>query len=217
MNKVLLYVGVNKGYGLATLLSSKQFDVAYGFEPDPELFSMVESMFKPYPFIKLINAACSNDDTVSELFITKNRCSTSLAKPDTKLFDSGCGEGIDILKTIQVKTINLLNFIEENNIQFIDHIVLDTQGNDYNILKTLEPLIKNKKIKTIFTETHKDGCFLYPGMDNQFNRFKELLSENYEISYFSADDKIISKDKNPEEYVTVNEWDTCWELKKEII
>jgi len=217
MSKVLVYVGVNKGFGLSRLLSTETFDIVYGFEPDPELFKIIQTMFAQYPFIKLINAACSVENSISDLFVTENRCSTSLATPNPVFFDKGSVEGISIIKTIRVNTINLLDFIKANNIDRIKYLVLDTQGYDYSILKTIEPLIENKKIDTIFTETHKNNCFLYNGIDNQFKKFKELLDKNYEIDYFSSDDIYISKEKNPEEHTPYNEWDTCWVLKKEWI
>jgi len=212
--KTLVYIGVNKGYGLSRLLQNNQFDIVYAFEPDPELFDMIRPMFSKYPFVELIKMACSTETKLSTLFVTENRCSTSLSTPNVELFDPGCGSGINILKTIEVETVNLFEFLQNKKIEQIDYLVLDTQGNDYNILKTLESMIIEKKITTIFTETHKDNCYLYTGMDNQFCRFKELLTENYEISYFSADDRIISKDKNIEDCITANEWDTCWTLKE---
>ena len=216
MKKILIYVGVNKGYGLYTLLTKNNFDQVYGFEPDPELYENVNKLFSPYSFIKIINSACSTVNGTSKLFITKNRCSTSLAEPNKQEFNPKCGDGIDVLNTIEVNTVNLFDFIKENNIKQIDYLVLDTQGNDFNILKTLETLINDKKIKTIFTETHKNGHFFYSGMDNQYDNFKKLLEKNYEVAYFSADDKIIDKELDPGEVVEANEWDTCWVLKENI-
>jgi len=216
MKKILIYVGVNKGYGLYTLLTKNKYDLVYGFEPDPELYKDITKLFSPYSFIKLINSACSASTGTSKLYITKNRCSTSLAEPNKEAFDPRCGDGIDVIDSIEVNTINLFDFICQNNIQEIEYLVLDTQGNDLNILKTLTPLINKRKIKTIFTETHKNGHFFYSGMDNQYDKFKELLDKNYEVSYFSADDTIISKEKDPNELVQANEWDTCWILKENI-
>ena len=51
--KTLVYIGVNKGYGLSRLLQNNQFDIVYAFEPDPELFDMIRPIFSKYPLERL--------------------------------------------------------------------------------------------------------------------------------------------------------------------
>ncbi|MFN9954811.1 MAG: FkbM family methyltransferase, partial [bacterium] len=108
--------------------------------------------------------------------------------------------------------INLYDFCEQNNIKEIDLLVTDCQGSDYTILKTMEPLLKERKIKNLFCETHRDGFEIYNGLDNSFSKFKELLNENYEIDFFMADINYVDKN-NTEELFKHIEWDTMWKLK----
>jgi len=81
-----------------------------------------------------------------------------------------------------------------------------------SIIKTIKSYIDNKKIGELFCETHGTSVELYTDLNNQFDGFKEVLSENYKVQDFYLDGKIMSKDGEP--FV---EWDTHWVLKDDII
>lgn len=209
--KLLIYIGANKGYGLTDVLWKERFDRVIAFEPDPEMFQLLMENCKTgllsnitYPIqYELINAACTLNDEIKNLYVFKNRVSTSLG-------DVFFEEDRDkIEKVIQVQTLNLKNFLIQKEITYIDYLITDCQGSDFNIIKTIKSFIEEKKIGKLFCETHKNNYTFYEGLHNDIDKFKEILSNNYEISYFSHDGII----KETLETPTETEWDTCWVVK----
>ena len=211
--KILIYVGANRGYGLYRLLQNRPFDIIYAFEPDPEIFEQLRLNYSQIPQVKLINAGCSAKTGTKTLYITENRVSSSLSDVNMENQSElgGHSGGKPAIKKLNVHCVNLKEFCEGNKINHIDLLVTDCQGSDHEILTTMKEFIDNRKIDEIFSETHKDGIEMYVGLNNQFSKFKELLSENYKISYYSADGMHIDSD-NIVELNKHNEWDTCWKL-----
>jgi FkbM family methyltransferase len=202
----LVYVGANAGNSLWGLFNN--FDRVYAFEPDPEIFAQLSRRYKQFEWVTLINAACSFEDGESVLNVHPNRVSSSLSTIDVENYGGDPTEG-----TVKIKTVNLLNFLKKENIDYIDLYYSDCQGSDLNVLTTLKEFVDNKKIAEMFMETHGNGIFLYKGLDNQFSSFKKLLEENYEFGYASLgrlDGKIVSESDIPEgEY----EWDSYWRVR----
>jgi len=95
---------------------------------------------------------------------------------------------------------------------YVDTLITDCQGSDLSILKTISSFIDEKKIGEIFCETHANSIKLYESLYNQYDGFKKLLCNNYEVKDFYLDGKVMSKDSEP--FV---EWDTHWVLKDDIV
>lgn len=207
--KTLIYVGTNVGNSLWGMFD--KYDSVYAFEADPEMFVELTRRFKQFEWVTLINAACSESDGEQDFYITSNRVSSSLSDVSLIEKELGCPP---FLKKIRVKTINLSDYLKSNNINEIEMYISDIQGSDLNVLKTLKKdFIDTKKIEKIFIETHGNGFELYDGLNNQFDGFKEILSENYEFIYASLgrlNGKIVSENEIPE---GEKEWDSYWEVK----
>lgn len=208
MKSVCVYVGANIGNSLFNFANS--FDVVYAFEPDPEIFQILSQRFHSYKNVKLFNVACSDEDKLADLYIMPNRVSTSLSDIDDEHFNL-CK--FKSSKKIKVKCINLYNFLVLHNIDKINYYISDCQGSDYDVLKTLKPMIDNKKIDKLFIETHGDIA-LYSNLNNKFSNFKNLLNQNYNFVYASLgsqNGRIVSEDQIPSGEF---EWDSMWEVKK---
>lgn len=204
----LIYIGANEGYSLWNIFD--KYDQVYAFEPDPEMFEILNKKYKQFEWVTLINAACSTENGEANFYVTINRVSSSLSDVHSKEKSLGIP---DPLKIIKVKTINLIDFLKENNIDYIDFYLSDAQGSDLNILKTVKEYTDNKKIGELFIETHANGIELYDGLDNQFEGFKTLLSKNYNFvhaSLGSQNGKIVEEKDIPE---GEKEWDSYWKLK----
>ena len=206
----LVYIGTNEGDGLEEYIDL--YDKVYAFEPDPEIFKTLTERFKDRTHVVFVNSACSDTAGVKTLYVTENRHSTSLSELSDYSLQYGFSGGKAAFKTFDVNCVNLYDFLLENNVDYIDTLITDCQGSDLSILMTIKSFIDNKQIGELFCETHGTSVQLYSKLNNQFDGFKELLSENYKIKDFYLDGKLMSKDTEP--FV---EWDTHWELKDDIL
>ena len=205
--KTLVYVGANVGLSLQRVVH--EFDKVFAFEPDPEIFESLTRRCQKYPWVQTINAACAEEDGTAKFYVYPNRVSSSLSF----IAEGIPGEDLHPI-TIEVQTVNLLEFLISNQVENIDSYVSDCQGSDLKILNTIKPLIEEKRIREIFVETHNSDIHLYDGLENGFNGFKELLSPNYEfVAAFLGrlDNKQVAEAEIPsDEY----EWDTQWKVKE---
>jgi len=206
--KVLLYVGANNGNSVYDYLNS--FDKIYLFEPLPDAFKILQNRFSNIKNVILVNAACGLEDGIADFYVPEiNVCSGFL-----KLTNEFNKSLRDSSKKITVKTINLRNFLKKENIDYIDHYISDAQGFDFTILTTLSDLIEEKKINSLYIETHSDKAMIYENANNSFSNFKNILEKNYRIKFFSFDGKFVHpNDLSLHDGVSAMEWDSYWELK----
>ena len=204
----LVYVGTNVGSSLWHMI--QDYDKVYAFEADPEMFDELRRRFRQFEWVTLVNAACSEINGEVDLYVTPNRVSTSLSDASKAEKDGGCPP---ILKKIKVQSINLCHYLKYEGVTEIERYQSDIQGSDLTVLKTMKQYIDNKKIESLFIETHGNGIEIYDGLDNQFDGFKEILSENYNFvhaSLGSQNGRIVKEEDIPE---GEKEWDSYWEVK----
>ena len=226
--KTLVYVGANVGVSLWSLFD--KFDKVYVFEPDPEMFSDLKRKYNQFEWVTLVNAACSDKNGQAKFYVTGNRVASGLGE-SSKEFQEVYGENASTLKEITVDTINLGEYLESQEVDFIDLYYSDCQGSDLTVLKTMKKFIDDKKIGETFMETHADGSEIYVGLDNQFSGFKKLLNKNYDFIHaamgtyqaseagparLELNGRYVGKellDDVSDWGVSNPEWDSYWRLK----
>lgn len=208
--KVLIYLGVHTGAGLDELMQSHH--VCYGFEANPSLYESLVKKYRKYKNIHIIHAAVTDyNGTITFNISSNNGASSSVGE-----FKEGWNDTIKMISKIEVPALRLSDFLNERKISFIDTYCSDIQGNDLTVLKTLESLIKRRKIGSISCETSKDiHKNIYELGDNSESGFRELLQENYDLV---AKGWGILTDGDFEE-VDENWWelDCKWKLKENTI
>ena len=154
-----------------------------GIEPNPMEFLNIESKVHNSQWkdrVKLINAAASSDNAIHKFYLTPESVKSSLYK---------CNETVS---EIYVKSINLCNFLQDNDwthflgkkdIDYIDLYISDTQGHDLEIIKTMEPFITTKRIGTIQAEAFNKNSEMYEGSKNHMNDWMaySALVDNYKL------------------------------------
>tara|TARA_B100001093_G_C26677055_1_gene948741 strand:+ start:232 stop:1026 length:795 start_codon:yes stop_codon:yes gene_type:complete len=145
-NKFIFDVGANEGFdGLALALKNPNHFV-HAFEPNPKLLhkiSFLKNEIERRIGREIINYkihknALGDKKETSKFYISKNdRVSSLLELSDN--FDlswPGYREShFNVVETIAVDVITLENFMLENNIESIDYLHIDTQGNDLKVLQ----------------------------------------------------------------------------------
>ena len=111
------------------------------FEPNPQQFNVCLDKSKSFSNIRVEQLAVSNVNGDLDFYITHgNIGASSLLEPINIPFAS-----TQEYSKISVKSIKLNEWLDENNIENVDIMWLDTQGIELDALKSMGDKIKNVK------------------------------------------------------------------------
>lgn len=195
-------VGVNKGQSIDFFCSIYKSPKIYGFEPNQGLFEKLKIKY-PHENISLFNLGISdqcgilnlNETITSETstFEKLNYDSNYLA---TKAKVLGVKKEDIILKSYPVPVITLKQFIDENKVNAIDILKIDTEGHE---LKCLLGLFIEKTIPVhyIQVERHNDDMYLHQNNVEIDNLLEGNGFELFEVIKhgFGEIDELIYKNK----------------------
>ena len=134
------------------------------FDPNPKVKIYIASLLKNSN-VKYFDLAFDNSNekkkfTLNQFFEPSGSSLVSAHKED-KLYNFTRKSFMQIVQPfrkvkgyiqIDVQTQTIDNFCLKNNINFIDLLKLDTEGNEFNILKGAAKFLSENKIKIIYTE-----------------------------------------------------------------
>ena len=176
MGKVIVEVGANYGNDTANFLSDENNDV-WAFEPTPELIDHLQNRFKNNKRFHLVGKAVDIDEGKKIFNIAGSGdwgCS-SLYEFTEDIHEKWQGRpDFNITHRVEVETIRLDTFINQNNINKIDYLWIDAQGNDFRVLKSL-----GNKID-IVVEGKCEGAYtvdLYKTTENKVQDIVKWLQE----------------------------------------
>jgi len=181
--EILVMIGLDSNGELCILRPG--YKTCYGFEANPVRYNKLIKKYKKYKNMYFFNVAVSDYDGEINFNISNNNdgASSSIGNFSEDWLKTQESDGIQMTTKIKVPCINLFNFFQRNNINYIDDYISDIQGMDLQVLKTLRPMIDNKQIGTIRCEVTKDKYKnIYHDLpDNSERGFLELLTDNYQL------------------------------------
>jgi FkbM family methyltransferase len=162
--KVVFDVGANVGKWTTEARNLFHEARIYSFEPIPDVFEQLHSNTKNLPLVSINNIALSN--VTGELSFNYY--------PKANLFSSiydhpGGKDGI----SLQVISKCGEKFCNENEIDCIDFLKIDTEGSEPLVLEGFKEMLKNKKIRLVQFEygiTNIDAKFI---LKDFFKLFKD--------------------------------------------
>lgn len=169
---VVLDIGAYRGTFSKEFLRNFQNSKIYAFEPQKVEFEEMKSILSNYQNIVTINAAVYDKPGKQKLFKTKVAHSSSLLLSNEKYYESQKNIGFEL-----VDSIVLDNWLEENNLDDIDFLKLDTQGAELTILKNIRE--KLQRIKSIFIELNFKEQYL--GSTNFTEVYNFLLENDFDL------------------------------------
>lgn len=141
LSLVIIDVGCRGGFAEKFICDDKLFDI-YGFEPDIEESQKLIKQYRQ-DNISIIPIALAETTGKRTLFITQNPACSSLLQPDPYLTNNYpalyCARYVS---SIEVETTTLDKWVEENDINAIDYIKIDTQGTELEILRGGSKILK---------------------------------------------------------------------------
>ncbi len=187
---VLFDIGANEGKFTTLLIELFPDAIIYCFEPHPGNFSNLKKNLADRERVKLYNLAVSDKSELAEIFDYEGSNGTTHACMNSEAFT-----GVHRSQFIshQVKCTTLDEFVEKENIQKIDFVKIDVEGNELKVLNGAKKCLENGKIRALQFEFTQLNVF------NRvfFKDFYDLLSEKYILARLMPDGLLMIKEYNP--------------------
>jgi FkbM family methyltransferase len=174
--RTVIEVGANKGQDTGTFLDGNT--TVYAFEPVPELVHHLSMLFKGDKNLHLIPMAVDSSNGFKWFNIANDIGCSSLYQFSDDIYDKWQGRNGHFEFRpeggFQAMTTRLDTFMNNYNINEVDYLWIDAQGNDFNVLKSLGnniSLIKEGRCEGAYTVE------LYKGTNNNVNDIKSWLEE----------------------------------------
>jgi len=204
-NLLMTFIDVGSRNGVLELADLAEFIDAYGFEPNPEeynklisgktdAFTLCKVKSPNYRKLSYYPYALNNKTGEDEFYVTPGPGAAGLLEPNLdylrqiiwkgKKYKNSFGDDIfNNYKKIKVKIETLDNFVNHNNISYIDYLKIDVEGSEYEVLegaKNILPRTGVIKAEVCFVPFRKRQK-LFSEVDIFLRKYGfELL--NYDIS-----------------------------------
>ena len=149
-NGVVIDVGANQGGYCHQVISANEEMIIYAFEPHPVTFNILLSKIKNYKNVLPINKGMSGERGLLNLYDYGGNDGSEHAS----LYKEVIGEihGSQLISSHEVELVTLDDFLEEKKISRVDLLKIDTEGNEFEVLRGGLNAIKQRKIKAIHFE-----------------------------------------------------------------
>ncbi len=176
--RTLAFVGCNIGGDVTRAVS--EHDVCLLFEPIPDVAEALVNQFNRPEYrnksISVINAACWTDYKKRPFYLYNklNGASSSLGKITQQAIDYYSPEyDLQLIGEIEVQCVKLADFLPF----YLDTLIVDAQGADLTILKSIEPWLLDRRIKNIQAEYDHHGFQHYHGLENSESAIESYFKE----------------------------------------
>jgi FkbM family methyltransferase len=168
---VVLDVGSNVGRYAQMVLHYNPESVVHCFEPHPSTFMRLQENFSDTSHkVTMVNKGVGVEDAVLSLYDYSSEEGTSHASIHKGVIEEMHQQDA---VAVQVGIINLKSYLKDNQIQKVDLLKIDTEGNELNVLKGLEEYLSPDVIKTIHFEFNEMNIL----SKCTFKDFWDLLSD----------------------------------------
>lgn len=188
-------VGANLGQSIRRFKKIKSNTMIHSFEPTPDLSEKIKREFYNDKNVKINNCGVAEKKGFLNFYSYKYHKINSLVKidEDTKFYKSRLftseNKKNDFLEIIKIKVTDIDSYCDENNINEIDFIKIDTQGSEDLILLGMDEMLTNNKISIIELELILG--FGYEENKSFYDYEKILKPKNYRLIAISNSGNII--------------------------
>lgn len=158
-------IGCNAGETIKSYMGSFKPKRIYGFEPGIEMFNHVKRRMRHFPEIEIFNLALSDFSCDGKLYRTK--------------LDTGYSILVPLEEEPTLQTVKIMRFDEwakAHNITNFDLVKIDTQGNDFRVIKGMGELLRQVKIL-------KAEVWFYDDEYKDIPLFDKVMSHMYKYGF----------------------------------
>jgi FkbM family methyltransferase len=181
-NRKLIVVDVGCRWGFADEFVSNidEFEI-YGFDPDPIECERLNRKYN-HSAIKAIPLGLGDAAGERVLYLTKEPACSSLYQPDPFLTGNYAAFHCEVeVGKSTVNVVPLDQWCGENKVDWIDHLKIDTQGSELDILKGALKIIKT--VRSIEVEVEFNPMYIGQPLFHDVDRF--LRDNGFELWKFS--------------------------------
>lgn len=148
VNPIILDVGANVGNYSKDIISYNNSCSIFAFEPHPTTYTKLKSNIIVNNF-QAFNVGIGNANGILELYDYDTNDGSQHASLYRDVIKD-LHKGNPISHTVEI--IVLDEFLMSQNLQVIDLLKIDTEGNEFNVLLGCKAFLKNRQIKAIHFE-----------------------------------------------------------------
>lgn len=157
------------------------------FEPIPDAAKACREVFRRMPGVLVFEAACADKFSHSRfnLYNTAGLSSSLGEMSEDAIRVYGDQYDLSLKGTLEVQVLHLGFILQLLGVEVIDFLLIDAQGMDFTILKTVEPWMTDSRLKLIQIEAEGVGFRHYDGLpDNSEESIVEWMRQfpQYEMS-----------------------------------
>lgn len=171
---VVVDIGCRWGFAEKFTQGAGYFRV-YGFDPDIEECQRLSRRYEG-DAVSIVPLGLAGTAGKRTLYVTQEPACSSLLMPDPELTENypalHCARHIS---SVEVETVTLDDWAKDNSVQFIDHIKVDTQGTELEILKGGINVLKN--VRSLEVEVEFNPIYLGQPIFSDVDSF--LRSEGF--------------------------------------
>ena len=187
--KIVFDVGANNGSSSVPLAVENPTYLVFAFEPTPEMIEVIQSKIVGLENYVIVPKAVSDYNGTAEFNVAGNwdwGCSSLLKFSKKSQTDWPGRTDFHVTYKLNVDVIRLDTFIEENGITKIDHLHIDTQGSDLNVMKGLGEYLHIVNEGKMEAGTSDD--VLYEGQNKLNDCIKFLLLNGFKVVDVNSND-----------------------------
>lgn len=176
LDRQLVIVDIGCRWGFAEKFTHKKacFRI-FGFDPDREECARLNALYDD-PLISIVPVGLAGISGNRTLYVTQEPACSSLLPPDPELTENcralHCARHV---KSVVVETTTLDSWASESNVNVIDHIKVDTQGTELEILKGGTGILKT--VRSLEIEVEFNPIYLGQPVFSEVDAF--LRSEGF--------------------------------------
>lgn len=177
---VVVDVGCRWGFAEDFLPAIDKF-LIYGFDPDQEECRRLNAHYSS-PTIKAVPMALGGETCKKTLYLTQEPACSSLYKPDPYLTSNYAAFHCEVeVGQMCVNVQRLADWASENNVEVIDHLKIDTQGSELDILVGAGELLSG--VRSVQVEVEFNPMYLSQPIFSDVDTF--LRSKGFVLWKFS--------------------------------
>ena len=191
-------VGAHKGEFLNYLLTIKDIQEIHAFEPQKEIFDMLNLNFGKNKKIFLNNEGLSDINSTREMNLNSLTSTSTFSTINEssswfKFKNLILNKKNSFQKKIKIKTIKLDDYFKVKNINKIDLLKIDTEGHELKVLNGAEKVFDNDKIKYLLIEIHSSNMYKDYRSSEIYSFLKEKnfkLVKSFKFPFLKFEDQL---------------------------